>query len=581
MAESIDPRQIVERVVADSHIPRDLILPEEIEYLRERALHKPLRVAHIWSLGVGAVITGMYFGWNPGLPVGGPVGVLIASLIVCVLYLTWVLGLSELSVAMPFAGGPLAYGRRALGKGFGFLMGWSMFLECLFAGIGTALATGGYISFLLNPDKPDPVVKTVCAILCAVVFFVIQLRGVKGQAAVTFWLTLVAIAVLVLFWAACGHGVKKEFLLTTPLLPQGWGGVLSAVPYALWWLVIIESVALAAEEAHEPHIGIPRGMVWAQITLAVLVILTWLVASGAAPYGETGAVDYPLPLVVKNVWGKGWFLAVFSALALAGLLVSYNGMIYAISRQSFSLGRAGYLPQFLGKVHPTRRTPVASLLVWTLVTVGFIVVGHFYADATNAAILISTLTAVLWYVGAMVCLLVLRRKEARMARPYRVPIYPLMPVFIAIVSLFAAYLYGSVNVQILLPTAILYVAAVAWYALWARRRILPIAPEEVAARIARELERRESGASSPPMPTTRTTGQVCLERLTGAGLILGLLSLGWMLLRRWNVLGPLRSETFEVATAVILWSSLFILVSAVGFVSTSRRGRGKSETPAA
>src|SRR5205823_10821522 len=100
--------------------------------------------------GVGAVITGMYFGWNYGLPAGGPIGMLIASLIVCVLYLTWVLGLSELSVAMPFAGGPLAYGRRAVGKGFGFLMGWSMFLECLFATVGTAIATGGYIYYVLN-----------------------------------------------------------------------------------------------------------------------------------------------------------------------------------------------------------------------------------------------------------------------------------------------------------------------------------------------------------------------------------------------------------------------------------------------
>lgn len=571
MAEPTEQDRIVDSIVAEAHLPRELILPEEIDYLRERALHKPLRVVHIWSLGVGSVITGMYFGWNPGLPVGGPIGVLVASLIVCVLYLTWVLGLSELSVAMPFAGGPLAYGRRALGKGFGFLMGWSMFLECLFAGIGTALATGGYISFLLNPDNPNPYVKTGAAIACAVIFFVIQFRGAKGQAVVTFWLTLVAIAVLVLFWVACAPGVKKEFLLTTPLLPNGWAGVLGAVPYALWWLVIIESVALAAEEAHEPHIGIPRGMVWAQITLAVLVVLTWFIASGAAPYKETGPVDYPLPLVFKNVWGKGWFLGIFSALALTGLLVSYNGMIYAISRQSFSLGRAGYLPQALGKVHPTRRTPHVSLIVWTVVTVGFIVFGHLYADATNAAILISTLTAVLWYVGAMVCLFVLRRKEARMVRPYRVPVYPLLPVFIAAVSLFAAYLYGSVNVQILLPTAILYVAALAWYGVWARKKILPVAPEEVAARIAQELERRE-GTAPPSLPASRSVGQAWLERLTGAGLILGLLSLVWMLLRRWNVLDTFRSERAEVVGMVVLWSALFILVSVVGFLSTRRTG---------
>src|SRR5206468_3724864 len=117
-------------------------------------------------------------------PVGGPMGVLIASLIVCVLYLTWVLTLSELSVTMPFAGGPMAYGRRAVGKWFGFVMGWSMFLESLFATIGTALATGGYIAFLLHPERPDPVVTTAGAVVCALVFFVIQYLGVREQAVI-------------------------------------------------------------------------------------------------------------------------------------------------------------------------------------------------------------------------------------------------------------------------------------------------------------------------------------------------------------------------------------------------------------
>src|SRR2546430_12169083 len=141
---------IANEVVSEALISRSLLLPEEIAYIREHVLKKPLGVTHIWALGVGVVITGEYFGWNFGLPVGGPVGVLIASLIVCVLYLAWVLGLSELSVAMPFAGGPLAFGRRAVGKWFGFLMGWSMFLECLFATIGTGLAAGGYIAFLIQ-----------------------------------------------------------------------------------------------------------------------------------------------------------------------------------------------------------------------------------------------------------------------------------------------------------------------------------------------------------------------------------------------------------------------------------------------
>src|SRR5438105_1754335 len=142
--------QVVREVVSETHLQAEALRPEEREYLKEHALKRPMGVLHIWALGVGVVITGEYFGWNQGLAQGGPIGMLLASLFVCALYMMWVLALSELSVAMPFAGGPLAYGRRAVGPAFGFVMGWSMFLEALFATIGTALATGGYIYYVLN-----------------------------------------------------------------------------------------------------------------------------------------------------------------------------------------------------------------------------------------------------------------------------------------------------------------------------------------------------------------------------------------------------------------------------------------------
>src|SRR5580700_9372844 len=141
---------VVEEVVSEAHVRVESLRPEERQYLKEHVLKKPMGVLHIWALGVGVVITGEYFGWNQGLLEGGPIGMLLASLFVCALYLMWVLALSELSVAMPFAGGPLAYGRRAVGPTFGFIMGWSMFLEALFATIGTAIATGGYIYYVLS-----------------------------------------------------------------------------------------------------------------------------------------------------------------------------------------------------------------------------------------------------------------------------------------------------------------------------------------------------------------------------------------------------------------------------------------------
>jgi hypothetical protein len=67
-------------------------------------LQKTLGPLMIWGLGVGYVISGAYFGWNLGLPVGGPYGMLLATGLVTVLYVTFVLGYAELSCAIPRAG---------------------------------------------------------------------------------------------------------------------------------------------------------------------------------------------------------------------------------------------------------------------------------------------------------------------------------------------------------------------------------------------------------------------------------------------------------------------------------------------
>src|SRR5437870_3895434 len=174
--------RVVEELASEAHVNVDALRPEEREYLKEHALKKPMGVLHIWALGVGVVITGEYFGWNPGLLEGGPIGMLLASLFVCALYMMWVLALSELSVALPFAGGPLAYGRRAVGPWLGFVMGWSMFLEALFAAIGTAIATGGYIYFILDLlayGVQKALTITVTGLATVLAFALVQWWGVR------------------------------------------------------------------------------------------------------------------------------------------------------------------------------------------------------------------------------------------------------------------------------------------------------------------------------------------------------------------------------------------------------------------
>jgi ethanolamine permease len=484
--------QIVQEVAAEAHVQLQELRPEERAYLKEHALKKPLRVLDIWALGVGVVITGAYFGWNLGLRDNGPVAMLIASLIVCLLYLTWVLGLAELSVALPFAGGPLAFGRRAADKSLGFVMGWSMFLECQFATIATALATGGYIAFLLNPEEPSPLVRVVAGLATVTIFFLLQAWGVKEQSWVMMIMTYGAILGLVIFWIAAATHFSAKRVWPDPVLPtgKGWKAVLDALPYALWWLVMIETVALAAEEAHEPHRTIPRGLVWAQLTLIGLVVLTWFFACGALDSQElalTGeeSVDYPLAKAILSIpAGKQSAALVygFGLIALFGLIASYHGMVYGTSRQSFALGRAGYLPPFLGEVHAVRRTPVPALLTTSLITAGFVIASLWFKKAIDVAVLVSTLTALIWYILAMGCLIVLRRREPELFATYRAPLYRLLPITIVVLSAFAVYVYSGIDVKVIPLTALLYALGLAYYWFRSQGRIQQAAPEELAAR---------------------------------------------------------------------------------------------------
>jgi ethanolamine permease len=506
--EAANLEAVVNEVVAEAHVRADQIRPEEREYLKAHALKKPLRVFDIWALGVGVVIAGAYFGWNFGLKGNGPVAMLIASLLVCLLYLIWVLALAELTVAMPFAGGPLAYGRRAVDPSLGFVMGWSMFLECQFASIAAVMSAGGYVAFLLNPEQPSPMVQMVASLVTVAIFFFLQAWGVKEQSWIMIVMTWGAILGLAIFCVAAATHFSWERVWPRQdlFLGKGWQAVLNAVPYALWWLVMIETVALAAEEAHEPHRTVPRGLVWAQLTLIALVVLTCAFACGALDSQELAAkvdsegketpISYPLAEVIGRIpVGRASSLLTlgFGTIALFGLIASYHGMIYGSSRQAFALGRAGYLPAFLGEVHATRRTPIAALLTCSLITCGFVIANLWYSDAIAAAVLISTLTALVWYILAMGCLFVLRRREPHLFRTYRAPVYRILPLSVILLSVFAVYVYSGISVNVIPLTALFYALGLAYYWFWGHPRIQHAAPEELAARLA----------SSSPQETVR------------------------------------------------------------------------------
>src|SRR5215475_15430234 len=107
-------------------------------------LSRSLGPVMLWGLGVGYVISGMYFGWNLGLPEGGTLGLAIATGFIIILYITFTFSYTELSCAIPKAGGVFDYATRGLSREWGFVAGMAQLIEFLFAPPAIAAAIGAY-----------------------------------------------------------------------------------------------------------------------------------------------------------------------------------------------------------------------------------------------------------------------------------------------------------------------------------------------------------------------------------------------------------------------------------------------------
>src|SRR5438045_206864 len=107
-------------------------------------LARTLGPVMLWGLGVGYVISGMYFGWNLGLAEGGTLGLAIATFFIIILYVTFTFSYTELACAIPKAGGVFNYATKALGIEIGFIAGMAQIIEFVFAPPAIAAAIGAY-----------------------------------------------------------------------------------------------------------------------------------------------------------------------------------------------------------------------------------------------------------------------------------------------------------------------------------------------------------------------------------------------------------------------------------------------------
>ncbi|TGK06810.1 ethanolamine permease [Leptospira semungkisensis] len=372
----------------------------------------------LWGLGVGYVISGMYFGWNLGLPVGGTLGLGIATILIILLYVCFSFSYTELACMIPKAGGAFDYAREALGNRWAYLVGTAQLIEFLFAPPAIAAAIGAYFSLFL--PGIDPVWIAIFAYLF---FTALNILGVKSAASFELGVTILAVFELLLFSALTLPSFSWEKFSMDPL-PNGWSGALASLPFAVWFFLAIEGVANVAEETKDPQKNILIGFGSALGTLVLLCALVFFSSVGVGGwqmivYSVPGgpASDYPLPLALRKLYGEsGWAFHLLITIGLFGLIASFHGIILAGSRASFEFGRAKFLPSFFGKVHPRFKTPANALIANTAFGIGALLTGK-----TAELITLSAFGALLLYLGSMISFFILRRREPERERPFVVP----------------------------------------------------------------------------------------------------------------------------------------------------------------
>ncbi|BDC47781.1 amino acid ABC transporter permease [Bryobacterales bacterium F-183] len=449
------------------------------DYLASRELKRHARVLHLWALGVGAVISGDFFGWNFGLASGGFGGMLAALCIVTVMYFGLCLSIAEMAAALPHTGGAYSFARTAMGPWGGYITGLAENMEYILTPAVIVVGIGGYLGAIFHTP---PEYAPLWWLLCYALFVALNIWGVELSFRFSVVITIAALAVLAVFWiGAIPHLDLARW--AGSLTPSSPGAVLGCLPFALWFYLAIEQLPLAAEESHDPSRDLPRGLLSGLLTLVFCAFSTLFTSAGIEPgAAAVGKSQEPLFLGFVTIFGKGTSSSILAAVACTGLIASFHTIIFAYGRQIYSLSRAGYFPVWMSVTHPVRKTPNRALVSGAVLGYAAALAIHFagQGSAVGAVLLnMAVFGAVLAYVLQMASFYLLRQKFPTLPRPYRSPLGlagAAAAAIIATVTLATLFINPDYNKGVI-GAVIWFAAGIAYFAAYARKRLI-LAPEE-------------------------------------------------------------------------------------------------------
>jgi basic amino acid/polyamine antiporter, APA family len=353
---------------------------------------------------------------------------------------------AELAALRPRAGGEYVYLLAAFGRLLAFLTGWTSFVAGFAGAIAASAAVlafylGRFVPWASSDAAyfvvPLPFVpltvspQTISAILAIWLMAFVHLRGVGPGRLVSNVLAALKVSALLLFILlgfALGTGSPENLgAASAPVVPTTWLFALIPVmfTYSGW-----NAAGYVAEEIRDPGRNVPKALAIGTLAVIAIYFFLNLLYLYVLPVGQLAAVKGSvLDVIAEKLLGTaaGNIMGIVSIISL---LASISAMTFAGPRVYYAMARDGLFFKQAASIHPTYRTPAASIVgqsVWATVLV-----------LSGSASTLTTYTgfAVVLFAGlAVAAVFVLRRKEPNAPRPFKALGYPLAPGIFAIASL--------------------------------------------------------------------------------------------------------------------------------------------------
>lgn len=364
---------------------------------------------------------------------------------------------AEFASVIPVSGSAYSYSYATLGEFTAWFIGWDLILEYLFASATVAVGWSGYmVSFLTDMGIHIPPILTHApfdyvtgtgwittgsvinfpAVFIVLIVTALLTIGIKESASANNVIVVIKLAVILLFIAFGIAYIDTSNWI--PYIPEntgrfgefGWSGIIAGAGVIFFAFIGFDAVSTVAQETKNPQKDMPKGILGSLLVCTILYILVTAVLTGIVHYTELN-VPAPIALAIDRTSDELSWLATFIKIgAIAGLSSVILVMLLGQSRIFYSMSKDGLLPGLFSKVHHKHKTPYITTIVTG--TISAIIAGLFPIHILGELVSIGTLAAF-----TIVCLsiLVLRKKQPGIRRPFKTPWVPFVPIAGAVICM--------------------------------------------------------------------------------------------------------------------------------------------------